>query len=137
MQDLPLNGAVIKSQKSGSAWGFDKFDGLNQMFIVFTCYFIFYFSTWLDNKPDVTAETALVIAREQDVMIRAFDYVVRKNRGGSYQAAVTIGNAMQVISDTMNLKVETGKHFLKSLNRFPANLTNWMKRTFLKKREED
>ena len=91
----------------------------------------------LDNKPDVTVETSLVISREQDVMIRAFDYVVRKNRGGSYQAAVTIGNAMQVISDTMNFKVETGKHFFISLNRFPANLTNWMKRTFLKKREED
>ena len=82
-------------------------------------------------------ETSLVMSREQDVMIRAFDYVVRKNRGSSYQAAVAIGNAMQVISDTMNFKVESGKHFLISLHRFPANLTNWMKRTFLVKREED
>ena len=91
-----------------------------------------YFCFLLDNTQQFTTETALVMSREQDVMIRAFDYVVRKNRESSYQAAVTIGNAMQVISDTSNWKYESGKCFRKSIHRYPDNLLNWIQRTFLR-----
>ena len=95
-----------------------------------------YFFSFLDSKLHLTAETLLVISQEQDVMVRAFDYVVRKNRGSSHQAAVTIGNAMQVISETISLKDVSADHFRRSLHRYPDDLLDWMKRTFLK-REED
>ena len=76
-------------------------------------------------------ETTSVISREQDIMIRAFDYVVRKNRESSYQAAVVIGNAIQAISDTINLRPEYAKFFKKSFHHVPACFMKWMKKTFI------
>ena len=51
-------------------------------------------------------------------MIRAFDYVVRKNRESSYQAAVAIGNAMQVVSDIMDFRLENSILFTKTFTVF-------------------
>ena len=76
-------------------------------------------------------ETTSVISREQDIMIRAFDYVVRKNRESSYQAAVVIGNAIQAISDTINLRPEYAKFFKKSFHNVPSCFMDWMKKTFI------
>ena len=104
------------------------------MVIVFNVLLYFYFITLQGIN---TKETASVIYREQDVMVRAFDYVVRKNRESSYQAAVAIGNAMQVVSDIMDFRLENSILFTKNLHRFPANLSNWMKRTFLEKRDDN
>ena len=63
-------------------------------------------------------------------MIRAFDYVVRKNRHNSYEAAVTIGNAMDILSDIENFKAESYRDYHKTVNRFPHHVAEWLKRAY-------
>ena len=63
-------------------------------------------------------------------MIRAFDHVVRKNRKNGYEAAVAIGNAMDVLSDIEMFKVESYRDFHETVNKFPHHVADWLKRTY-------
>ena len=71
-----------------------------------------------------------VVSREQDVMIRAFDYVVRANRHNDKMAAVVIGNAIDSLSVMQGeLKKESTNDYYKNSHRFPVKLSNWINRT--------
>ena len=87
--------------------------------------------------PQATEATQKSAAREQDVMIRAFDHVVRKNRHDSNQAAVVIGNASQALSLTHNYAEESVKEFRMNSKRYPLILSNWIKRTFYRTANND
>ena len=71
-----------------------------------------------------------MVSREQDVMIRAFDHVVRANRHDDKMAAVVIGNAIDSLSLMNEYKLELVKDFHTNIDRYPAKLKNWLDVTF-------
>ena len=73
----------------------------------------------------------MIATQEQDVMIRAFDHVVRANRPNSSQAAVVIGNAMQVLADMHDFRRESAKEFDSNLSKYPPDVSEWLKKTFV------
>ena len=60
-------------------------------------------------------------------MIRAFDHVVRKNRGHGFDAVVVIGNAMKVLADITEFKRESFLAYSKNMYRNPVALPQWIK----------
>ena len=64
-------------------------------------------------------------------MIRAFDHVVKSNRPNSAQAAVVIGNAMQVLADMHDFRRESAKEFDSNLSKYPPDVSEWLKKTFV------
>ena len=73
----------------------------------------------------------MIATQEQNVMIRAFDHVVRANRPNSAQAAVVIGNAMQVLADMHDFRRESAKEFDSNLSKYPPDVSEWLKKTFV------
>ena len=71
--------------------------------------------------------TNAVASHEQDVMIRAFDHVVRKNRGHGRDAVVVIGNAMKVLADITEFKRESFLAYSNNMYRNPVALPQWIK----------
>ena len=55
-------------------------------------------------------------------MIRAFDHVVRKNRGHAKDAAVAIGNAMKVLADITEFRRESFLAFSKNMLSNPVTV---------------
>ena len=99
-----------------------------------TAFFVLTLNIFLEfyfiSVSEGTEETNLVTYHEQDVMVRAFEHVVRKNRPNGYEAAVVIGNAMDILSDIELFKEESYRDFFKTVGRFPHKVTDWLKRTF-------
>ena len=74
--------------------------------------------------------TKAVMSHEQDVMIRAFDHVVRKNRVHGNKAAVVIGKAMTVLADINDFKIESFLTYKKNMLKNPFIVPQWIKNMF-------
>ena len=73
-----------------------------------------------------------VASKEQDIMIRAFDYVVRANRKDKSQAVLVIGNAMEALSSVAILRQETFNHIRYNLDTYPpSTFARWLREAFL------
>ena len=59
-------------------------------------------------------------------MIRAFDHVVRKNRGLGKEAAVVIGNAMKVLADITEFKRESFLAYSQNMLKNPVAVPQWI-----------
>ena len=88
-------------------------------------------------ESNVSEEGNLVATQEQDAMIRAFDHVVRANRPNSFQAAVVIGNAMQVLADIHDFRRESAKEFDSNLNKYPPDVSEWLMKTFVAEKSQN
>ena len=71
-----------------------------------------------------------MMSHEQDVMIRAFDHVVRKNRVHGNNAAVVIGKAMTVLADINDFKIESFLTYKKNMLKNPFIVPQWIKNMF-------
>ena len=69
-----------------------------------------------------------MVAKHQDMMIRTFDHLIRKNRSNSESAAVVIGNAIQILSDILLFKEEATNDFHRNF-RITSDVEGWLKRT--------
>ena len=69
-----------------------------------------------------------MVAIHQDMMIRTFDHLMRKNRPNTESAAVVIGNAIQILSDILLFKEEAANDFHRNF-RITSDVNGWLKRT--------
>ena len=67
-------------------------------------------------------------AKHQDMMIRTFDHLIRKNRPNSATAAVVIGNAIQILSDILLFKEAATDDFHRNF-KITSEVEGWLKRT--------
>ena len=82
--------------------------------------------------PVLTEPGKAVASKEQDTMIRAFDYVVRANRKDKSHAVVVIGNAMDAFSSAAMLRLKTLKHYRDNHHSFPPSaFARWIRDAFL------
>ena len=70
--------------------------------------------------------TKAVTSHEQDVMIRAFDHVIRKNRDLGKEAAVVIGNTMKVLADITEFKRESFQAYSNNILKNPVAVPQWI-----------
>ena len=75
-----------------------------------------------------TEKSKLMAAKHQDMMIRTFDHLIRKNRPNSATAAVVIGNAIQILSDILLFKEEATNDFHRNF-KITSEVEGWLKRT--------
>ena len=84
------------------------------------------------SDPVLTEAGKAVASKEQDIMIRAFDHIVRANRKDKSQAVVVIGNAMDALSSAAMLKLKTFKYFRDNRDIFPpSTFARWLREAFL------